>query len=298
MKPACIAIFLPLLVLPGCAGIKETQLKPNAETVFMKEGGDVGHVDLRHILDPNGFGPRRVTKPAEEPKAETDKPQKQKESISNADLESAFKGFYNPGYDEALELRRNRVQDRIIAASNEKCTTYMGNLKAQQGHVNFFLGSLTTILAAAGAIFTRVDAARVLSGTAGISSGIRAEFNSDYFNTLTVELITKGIDKARTDLLTQFKDYRKGEIAAYTVERAVADAIIYHSRCSLIAGLEEASKSISVAEDPGLKRLNKLFKETKLKATITLGTDSSTELTPGSEEPSVKKPESKSVPQN
>lgn len=297
MKPASIAIFLTLLVLPGCATtIRETVLQPNADSVFMIKGGDVGHVDLMHILDPKGFGPGRVTKPAEEPKAETDKPQKQEESSSNDDLESAFRGFYNPGYNEPVKLRRNRVQDRIIAASNEKCRTYKGSLKAQQGHVNFFLGSLTTILAGAGAIFTRVDAARVLSGTAGISSGVRAEFNSDYFNTLTVEVITKGIDKARTDLLSQIKDYRDGEIAAYTVERAVADAIIYHTRCSLIAGLEEASKSISVADDPGLKRLNDLFKENKLKATITLGTDSSTEKKPESEKPSVKKPETKPVP--
>ena len=53
---------------------------------------------------------------------------------------------------------------------------------------------------------------------------------------------------------------RKDNLTDYPVERAIADAIVYHDNCSLVAGLEQAALSIERAVNPGLNELKK-FKE-------------------------------------
>lgn len=39
----------------------------------------------------------------------------------------------------------------------------------------------------------------------------------------------------------------------YTLQRAVADALVYHSACSMAAGLEVASESMSQVQNPGIE---------------------------------------------
>ena len=50
----------------------------------------------------------------------------------------------------------------------------------------------------------------------------------------------------------------------YPVERAIADAILYHDNCSLVAGLEQAALSIERAANPGMEQLIKFKKMEKV----------------------------------
>lgn len=176
-------------------------------------------------------------------------------------LEEAFAGFNEGITVEADQKRaRNRVQERILAASNQACGDYKQELKQLDSEVNFVLGSLTTGLAGAGAIFTGVDIVRALSGAAGIASGVRAKFNEDFFQSLTIQVITDGLESKRQEIYEKILEDREQGVVKYPVQRAIKDAIKYHENCSLISGLEQAAISIERAENPGADAMNKFLK--------------------------------------
>ena len=183
------------------------------------------------------------------------------EDENRKQLELAFAQFNmkikDTTTDDGKELLRNQVQERILAASNQACAEFKRELKALDARVNFIFGSLTTAVAGAGAIFTG-GTSQALSGVAGIISGVRAEFNQDYFQMLTIQVITDGLGKKRQEIYTKILNDRKGNLTEYPVERAIKDAIFYHDNCSLVAGLEQAALSIERAANPGINELKKL----------------------------------------
>lgn len=163
---------------------------------------------------------------------------------------------------EEQALTRNRVQDYLIAASNEQCRIYKGTLRTASAEPNFWMGSGTTLFSAAGAAAKSVDGAKILSGVAAIFSGVRAEFNQDFFASLTADVIIGAINSARADKLTEIAtvkgDGANATLIKYTIERAVADAIEYHARCSIAAGLTHASKALKEYDDIGQLRLDEI----------------------------------------
>jgi len=166
--------------------------------------------------------------------------------------------------DEKEKARlRNQVQERILAASNQRCGEYKNFLKRFDSESNIILGGLATAIGGAGAIFKAANTARALSGIAAIFSGWRAEVNADYFNNLTIQVISKGIEARRKEVYDKILEDRKADLETYQnylnypIQRAVGDAAVYHYNCSLIAGLEHAAQSIERAQNPGSAELNK-----------------------------------------
>ncbi|MCH7887723.1 MAG: hypothetical protein IIA00_00410 [Proteobacteria bacterium] len=179
-------------------------------------------------------------------------------------LELAFKQFHktteDPKKGDVNKRLRNQVQERILAASNQACAEFKRELKALDARVNFILGALTTATGVAGGIFTG-GTSQALSATAGILSGVRAEFNEDYFQMLTIQVITDGFGKKRQEIYKDILANREEGLTEYPVQRAIKDAILYHDNCSLVAGLEQAALSLERAQDPGLKRFGEFKKE-------------------------------------
>jgi len=165
--------------------------------------------------------------------------------------QKANKDEANGGYGRGF---RSQIQDRLIAASNQRCNIYMTYLKRISTFNNAIFGTLSTVFGGAGAIVTGQAAARALSGLAGISSGTRAELNQAIFESVATSVIVPGFQQKRADLLKEMSGKRKLDVAEYTVEGAVADAINYHGACSLDAGIAYAQKSIVAYEDIGIKR--------------------------------------------
>lgn len=177
------------------------------------------------------------------------------------DWDSAFESFERQTKtlsDGEKKRLRNQVQDRIIAASNQRCGEYKNFLKRFDSETNTILGGLATAIGGAGAISKAANTARALSGIAAIFSGWRAEVNADFFNNLTIQVISKGIEARRKEIYDQIQvDRKEADLTAYSVQRAIGDAAVYHYNCSLIAGLEHAGQSIDRAESPGLTNINK-----------------------------------------
>lgn len=179
-------------------------------------------------------------------------------------IADAFNKFHAYGTPKL----RNAIQERILAASEQRCGRYKVFLKQYEGESNFVMGALTTALAGAGALASPVIAARALAGAAGVTSGVNAEFNDKLFAKLTIQVLTKAIDARRKNFYEQILKNRtkkdsteSADLEAYPVEAAIKDALTYHASCSLIAGLEEAGISIDRANNVGLDQLDALQKK-------------------------------------
>ncbi len=183
--------------------------------------------------------------------------------------------------NQSGEARRAQIQDRLIAASNQRCNLYMTYLKRVSTYENGIFGTLTTILGGAGAIVTGENSARLLSGLAGISSGTRAELNQAVFESVATSVINPGIEKTRSEFLKEMLAKRgtpgtpaipavspkpavpavpktaAAPLADYTVEGAIADAIKYHGFCSMDTGISFAQKSLQSYDDLGMGRFEK-----------------------------------------
>ncbi len=260
----CIAI-LAVAYLSGCSSLKGGAVGLfNQYTENNADYSAIERVDLVKLLDPSNHGCDNLTKGSCVSNEDTP-------SLNVERLERAFIGFYNKKYDgtpqPTPEDRRNRVQDRIIAASNESCKRFQYALKSHSSTTNFVLGTVTTGLGAAGAIATQ-STAQILAAGAGFTSGTRAEYNQDFFSTLAVEVIVKAFEQVRSKTLETIEDKRtfklgltgqgisnNKSISLYTVQMAVADAITYHAQCSLTVGLEEASRSLTLIANPGAEQL-------------------------------------------
>lgn len=243
--------------LTGCSS-----LSPDPERSFFGGGGDrvnaagahqlldaaFESVDLVELLVPGGL--------SSEQQAYCQRHFGDSEAQAACRIDVAFQVLHQrPELD--IPARWRIIQDRLIAASDQRCNVYMIYIQRHRSAATFSLGTLTSLFGGAAAIATGANVARALGGSAGILSGIRAEYEQSYFLNQTTNIIAAGIRTRRKLLLDEIDKGRTGAVEQrYTAERAVSDALRYHGACSLLSGLEQAS--ITVNAQAGL--------ETSLKA--------------------------------
>ena len=167
-------------------------------------------------------------------------------------------GFQNPRNGEyvndatatkdQLQYRRNDLQDRIIAASNQRCGAYLRVLVSSKSQTQMGWGSLTTLLTGAATVTTPISAARLLTAGSTVTSGVMGVYNEAYFNNLTVNIISAGIAKHREGLLQYMGGERSKDMTAYPVNRAIADALSNHAACNIDSGLEAAASATNAAD--------------------------------------------------
>ena len=141
--------------------------------------------------------------------------------------------------------QRNRLQDRLILVSNQYCEDFKVALKKKHSQFNYWAGFISTVAGTLGG----VENTKYLSSLSGISSGVRAEYNQNYFADLVTQVITKAINSRRTEVLRDIFVARDMDTTKYTIEAAIGDVINYHGACSLIAGLEQADGALSKANE-------------------------------------------------
>ncbi|WP_165190027.1 hypothetical protein [Caulobacter soli] len=188
-------------------------------------------------------------------------------------LEAALAAFYEPLNDDfgPAEDRRDRLQARLLGASDANCATFAQTIYGTQASSNFIFGGLATSLAGAGAITTNQQTARLLSGLAGISSGLRTEANEDFFRKQWMEAVVKAINTSRDKMRADMTVRQAQSISDYPVEAAIADAIRYNGECSLVAGMKEVNSAVTIADDPaGMKALKSTFSQAGYKVDFNL----------------------------
>jgi hypothetical protein len=227
-------------MLAGCADMSMTSSMRDGKVSKFGPGGlvkqPIEQVDLISLVTGGDTA---------EPKAATD-------SLRNEAFPDAFEKALKqmrlttaglPPKD--LKYERNRIQDRLILASNDLCEEYKTVLKRKQSNANFFYGLTSVLAGAAGSVATGARAAGNWAALSGVSSGVRAEHNQDYYSDMAAHVIAKGIVLKRRVIADAMQCARQYDEKDYSVERALADAVVYHGACSLVGGLESLDHVMS-----------------------------------------------------
>lgn len=215
-------------------------------------------VDLITLLDPRnlreGYPESKLKEKATDLFALTalDKAAAGEDAAARHDLAMAEIAFYDARYRDP-ETRRNRVQDRLIGASNQRCAAYKVYLNRFDAYVQSGFGSATTLLGGAAAIVGGVKDARILGGLAGISSGTQAEISQGFLGNLASYVIVPGMELRRKTIFDEIQMRRQDP--NYTLQAALADVARYHGACTLVVGLEQAKEAIQTVDNPGMKMM-------------------------------------------
>lgn len=185
-------------------------------------------------------------------------------------IDTAFSAFALKYRDagEAGRARRSAIQERILAASDQRCNDFKTLLQKKFSNVSFNTGLLSSITAVAATIVTSVDTSRALAGVAGISSAFRAEYNQAFFANAAVQVVVAGIDSRRRTAYEQILLARNESLAGYPLEAAVKDAIRYHGLCSTVSGLQEAGEAVRYYNEPGITAATRTFARSKMMTDI------------------------------
>lgn len=142
---------------------------------------------------------------------------------------------------DEYKYRRNDLQDRLIAASNQRCGAYLRTLTSSKSQTQMGWGGLATLLSGAASVTTPASTAKVLAAGSTVSNAFLSLYNESYFSNLTLTVISAGISKQRKEVLDNITAHRNEDLTKYPVNRAIADALTYHSACNVISGLEAAA---------------------------------------------------------
>ncbi len=182
---------------------------------------------------------------------------------NGADYQCAIDRFYERTrlLPEATQrLERNRIQERILAVSEDRCNAYKRYLRYDQSMSNFWMGAGATLAGGLGALSPTLTAAKTYAATGGILSGFSAEYNQDFYGNLFYSVITKAIDEQRRDAYRQIQAYGQGKnLIDYPVEAAIKDAILYDGTCSAVSAMEYAEKAVQLVNDPGMDSMMRYF---------------------------------------
>ncbi len=192
-------------------------------------------LDLAALLNAYAPGPVRVT--------------------VEGDLDAAHRNFSQAAGqagDPAARAARNALQERILAASTQRCNAFKGSLQRSFSGVNFGLGLAGTIAGTVGALVSG-SVANYWSGASAVFSGARAEYNQDFLANLAAHVIVDGIERRQKEVYAQIaNEGQKKAYADYPVDAALKDALYYHGLCSVVTGFQVAQDSIKEIDNPGL----------------------------------------------
>jgi hypothetical protein len=263
-------ILLASVTLAGCAHWMRENANINGAQQLAVNDAATRRVDLPRLivaLSPNALDATKVsefTSDCEKKGFEYADGEKYLTSAGRADgepdagrgrkcLELATQIFNADAVEQAR--RRNEIQARLMAASDAECAQFVQHLNSLQGYGNLATGSLTTIFSGAGAIVTGVNAARAFAGLGAITSGLRAEFNSDLFLQQAAPTIGKAISQQRATTSGTIASARAQDIRSYPLWAAIGDAFKYNDQCSLVKGLAAMDRALEVAANPGLDNM-------------------------------------------
>lgn len=168
--------------------------------------------------------------------------------FEDLDLDTLLKDYglnnmatQDPAGTAPLQYRRNELQSRLIAASNQRCGSYLRALISSRSQTQMGWGGLSTLLSGAASVVTHGATSQALAAGSTVSNGYLSLYNEAYFNNLSISVIASGIDKRRELIYGQILQLRNESLQSYTVNQAIADALQYHSACNIISGLETAA---------------------------------------------------------
>jgi uncharacterized protein YceK len=219
MKRSATFVLLPMLLLSGCAQLREYTMPPEknllsgAGIIMKRENAE--EIDVDALVKEMKLGDQQTI-------------------------------GAKPDWD-VLKYRRNELQSKLIMASNQRCGLYLREITSAKAQTNMGWGSLSLLLSGAASVVPHAQTAKALAAGSAVATGTNAIYDQTYFNNLAVGVISAGITKQREGILTQISNKSNLDLVKYPVNRAVADALVYHSACNIISGLEAAAVATKLA---------------------------------------------------
>jgi hypothetical protein len=171
----------------------------------------------------------------------------------------------------STRLRRNLVQNRMMAASDRRCGRFFQFMKKDSSDTNFKFAIGASVLSTAGALVPGLRAAQNLSGLSALTSGLRAEYNNEYYANLATSVITRGIEEKRNEMRHKMRIIQSSEYLNYDIASAVADAVQYDASCNIVYGLEQANEAMQRLNEPGRDAINRALYKDKLARALASG---------------------------
>jgi hypothetical protein len=178
-------------------------------------------------------------------------------------LDEAYVRFEEcAGDDDRYRRRRNRLQERLISESNERCGLYKRQLQEARADAPAAEprkgGGLAAAVGGLGMLYPPVAAVSGLARAGALVTERRDEPVRPFDAGLSTRIVLAGIDTRRANLLQSMRVRQTEDPTAYPVEAGVGDALVYHEACSVVAGLEAADEALAAA-DPGISRVRAEF---------------------------------------
>ncbi|MFT4928284.1 MAG: hypothetical protein ACI8WB_004403 [Phenylobacterium sp.] len=159
------------------------------------------------------------------------------------------------------EAKRNNFVSYVMALSEQKCGAYKTFLLRDKAKLGTVLGTFSTLFAGASAVLTHGATVSAFAAGSSAFSGINGVYAQERFASLTLEVITAGIEQRRKDMADDIRNKFSHRLTQYPVGYAIKDALGYHAACTAVTGLEVAKDSISRVDDPGIKQFQKTLKD-------------------------------------
>ncbi len=191
-------------------------------------------------------------------------------TTSGKDIDAAFRAFAeaNRNSGDVGRARRNEIQERMLAASDQRCNDFKTLLQKKFANANFVSGVVSTAASVAASIVRSVEGSKTLAGVAGLTNGYRSEYNQAFFANAAAQVVVAGIDSRRRTAYEQMLRVRKESLADFPLEAAVKDAIRYHGLCSTVSGLQEAGEAVRYYNEPGIAAATRTIARAKMLADL------------------------------
>ena len=149
---------------------------------------------------------------------------------------------------DEYKYRRNDLQERLITASNQRCSAYIRTIVSSKSQTQMGWTGLATLLSGAAAVIPNALTAKAFAAGSTVSTGLLSTYNEAYFNNLAVTVVSSGISKQRESILASISTSQTKPLSEYPINAAIADALAYHAACNIVSGMEAAAKATSGAD--------------------------------------------------
>ncbi|HEV7241844.1 MAG TPA: hypothetical protein VGQ36_21615 [Thermoanaerobaculia bacterium] len=144
----------------------------------------------------------------------------------------------------ATRLARNRFQSALMDASDRKCEVHRAAVMSTASSVNLGLGWLSAAFAGASPLIVPTLTKNVFAAAAGLATTSRSLVNEEVYKQLLVTSILQAIESERDGVAADIERKRALLPNDYSVDDALRDAQIFHSKCSFYIGLVALSEAV------------------------------------------------------
>jgi hypothetical protein len=149
---------------------------------------------------------------------------------------------------DEYKYRRNDLQERLISASNQRCSAYIRTIVSSKSQTQMGWTGLAILLSGAAAVVPHALTAKALAAGGTVSTGLLSTYNEAYFNNLAITVVSSGISKQRESILASISRFKSEPLSNYPINAAIADALAYHAACNIVSGMEAAAKATIAAD--------------------------------------------------